>query len=204
MKIGPKYKIARRLGAQIFDKTKNPKFAAKEANKTRRSDGGRPRGLTDYGIQMREKQKVRFFYGISEKQFANYVKKIITAKGIGQDEELYKLLEIRLDNAVYRIGLVASRRAARQMVSHGHILVNGVKVTIPSFSLKKGDEISIRNGSARSVLFANIEEKLKEHTPPVWLSFDGAKKQGKVIGLPKLDFTQAFLDFPAVLDFYKR
>src|SRR5690349_13683978 len=121
MKIGPKFKIARRLQAPIFEKTQTAKFKANSENKGRAGGAGRrPRPKSDYGHQLMEKQKARFTYGISERQFSNYANKVITKKSsISPQEKLFEELERRLDNVVYRLGLAKTRSAARQMVSHG-------------------------------------------------------------------------------------
>ncbi|MBU1728285.1 30S ribosomal protein S4, partial [Patescibacteria group bacterium] len=141
----PKFKICRRLGPGIYDKCQTSKFSASSGKFSGR--GGRPKALSEYGSQLVEKQKVRFSYGISERQLSNYVKKAVQAKGVGTVDKLFEKLESRLDNVVYRMGLGNSRRAARQMVSHGHFVVNNHKVTIPSYEVKMGDLIKIREGS---------------------------------------------------------
>src|SRR6185312_9992594 len=125
MKIGPKYKIAKRLGASVFEKTQGQKFAIAQERTARNKPRGR--GATEYGKQLLEKQKVRITYGISERQFGNYVAEAMATHGANPAELLHRLLELRLDNVIYRLGLAPTRRAARQMVSHGHITVDGVK-----------------------------------------------------------------------------
>jgi small subunit ribosomal protein S4 len=164
--------------------------------------GKRPKALSEYGTQLIEKQKIRFSYGITERQLSNYVKKATQTKGSGTTDKFYEELESRLDNVIYRIGLAASRRAARQMVSHGHFIVNDHKVTIPSYALKAGDIIKIREGSKGSKLFEAIPERLKEYKFPAWVSFDTATLQGKVLAKPKN--IETFLDLNAVLEFYSR
>lgn len=194
----PKFKIARRLGKEIYDKTLGPKFSAT----TGRFGDRRPRALSEYGTQMLEKQKVRYSYGITERQLGNYVEKASHVKGAGAAEKFYEMLESRLDNVVYRMGLSSSRRGARQMVSHGHFRVNGKKVTIPSYEVKAGDVVQIREGSKVKKLFVNLPERLKEYIFPSWLSFDADKMEGNIIDKPKND--QTFLDLNVVLEFYSR
>lgn len=184
----------------MFDKTQTPKFAASSGKFG--AMGKRPKALTEYGAQLVEKQKIRFSYGITEKQLSNYVKKATLTKGAGTAEKFYEALESRLDNAVYRLGLAPSRRGARQMVSHGHFVVNGHKVTVPSYALSKGDVISVREGSRVSKLFADLANRLKDYHAPAWLSFDVNKMEGKVLDKPKN--TETFLDLNAVLEFYSR
>jgi small subunit ribosomal protein S4 len=197
----PKYKIARRLGANIFDKTQTQKFATREAA---RKVEKRPRPKSDYGLQMLEKQKAKMIYGVNERMFAKYVKSILEKAGANSPEKLISILESRLDNVVYRLGLAPTRQAARQMVSHGHIKVNGVKITVPSFGLSIGDKITIRESSAQKPIFANLDEKLKTQNYPSWLSFDITKRECKVQGAPKLTTLETSFDTAAVLNFYSR
>jgi len=197
----PKYKTARRLGANIFDKTQTQKFANKEAQKKVEK---RPRPKSDFGLQMLEKQKAKAIYGVSERMFAKYVKSILDKAGANSPEELIFILESRLDNVVYRLGLASSRQASRQMVSHGHIKVNGVKITVPSYRVSLGDIITIRESSAKKGIFTNIDEKLKDFTCPSWLTFNIAKKEAKVQGAPKLASLESNFDPTAILNFYSR
>ncbi|HPS21542.1 MAG TPA: 30S ribosomal protein S4 [Candidatus Paceibacterota bacterium] len=196
----PKFKICKRLGPGVYDKCQSSKFSATSGKFGPGSK--RPKALSEYGTQLVEKQKIRFSYGLSEKQLANYVKKATAFKGTGTAEKFYEQLESRLDNVVYRMGLANSRRAARQMVSHGHFIVGDHKVTIPSYQVKAGDIIKIREGSKSKKIFANIEEKLKDYINPAWVSFDVKKLEGKVLDKPKN--TETFLDLNAVLEFYSR
>ncbi len=196
----PKFKICRRLGPGVYDKCQTSKFAI--SSKGGLSGARRPKAPSEYGAQLIEKQKIRFSYGISEKQLSNYVQKVSHIKGVGTTEKLYERLEFRLDNAIYRMGLAPSRRGARQMVSHGHFVVNDKKVTIPSYELKVGDIIKIREGSKSKKIFANIVEKLKDYVFPVWISFDTNTLQGKVLDKPKN--IESFLDLSSVLEFYSR
>ncbi len=196
----PKFKICRRLGPGVYDKCQTAKFAS-SATKTL-PGGRRPKAPTEYGTQLIEKQKIRFSYGISERQLSNYVKKASNIKGAGTAEKLYESLESRLDNAIYRMGLGASRRATRQMVSHGHFIVNNHRVTIPSYELKSGDVIKIREGSKSKKLFENLTDRLKDYNAPTWVSFDLGSLEGKVLAKPKN--IETFLDLNAVLEFYSR
>jgi small subunit ribosomal protein S4 len=203
MKIGPKYKIAKRLGANVFDKTQTQKFMLSEARsaKSRRRRFG---SKTEYARQLLEKQKVRFTYYVSERQFKNYVKKAMDKGGANPAETLFALLEARLDNTIYRMGLAPTRQAARQMVAHGHIVVNGRRVTVPSFSVSKGDAITIRLGSKGSLLFTILPEKLKEFKSPSWVLFDTEKMEGTVVALPKYEAGTSHFDLAPVLEFYSR
>jgi small subunit ribosomal protein S4 len=196
----PKFKICRRLGAGVYDKCQTAKFAS-AATKTL-PGGKRPKAPTEYGAQLMEKQKIRFSYGISERQLSNYVKKASHVKGAGTAEKLFESLESRLDNVIYKMGLGASRRATRQMVSHGHFIVNNDRVTIPSYEVKQGDVVKIREGSKTKKIFENLGARLKDYNAPAWVAFDVASMEGKILAKPKN--TETFLDLNAVLEFYSR
>ncbi len=197
----PRYKVGRRLGPGVYEKCQGPKFAA---SLERRGEVKRGRGKTDYGIAMLEKQRARVTYGIPERQFKKYILKVISVKGADQRDLLYRMLETRIDNVVYRLGLAATRAAARQMVSHGHIKINQVKVTIPSQQVKPGDVISVREGSQKKPLFAEYEKKIIDASLPHWITYDSKKKAATLSGVPKLDVSLPGLDFAGILDFYKR
>lgn len=190
------------MGPMVYEKCQTPKFAlAKERGVVKNK---RPRGKSDFGIVLLEKQRARVMYGVPERQFKRYVQGIISKGGANQGEALYEKLETRADNAVFRLGWAPTRAAARQMVSHGHILVNGVKVTIPSQAVEEGNTIGIRVGSLNKKIFAELENKLKEALVPHWLKLDVVKKEAKVIGLPRLDQGAPALNWSGILDFYKR
>ena len=201
MKIGPKYKICRRLGAQVFEKCQTPKFAMSEPA---RGKGGKRggRAATNFAIQLLEKQKMRLSYGVSEKQFYNYVKKALDNKKNTPALNLSESLERRLDNVAYRLGFAPSRTAARQMTAHGHITVNGKRVTVPSLTVSLGDVIAIREASRSKGLFQNMEARLKNYTAPTWLAVDYAKGSAEVKALPK--DPESYLDYNAVIEFYSR
>ena len=199
MKIGPRYKIARRLGPDIFPKTQSPKYALR---------AGKPMikgyGRSEFGAQLKEKQRARMYYGVMERQFARYVQNAINKKTARDDEALYNELETRLDNVIYRLGIAPSRQAARQYVSHGHFTVNGVRVTIPSYRVKAGDVIRVRKASETKPLFANIKDSVRDHQAPVWLRFDLIKGEATVVGSPKLVKTELPFNISAILEFYRR
>lgn len=203
MIIGPRYKIARRLGAPVFEKTQTQKYVLSQTRKSKTGARG-PKQKTDFGVQMNEKQKARFTYLLTEKQFSNYVKKAMSAQGTDNVGALFEQLERRLDNVVLRGGFGHTRLLARQMVSHNHIKVNGHIVNIPSFKVSVGDVITIRDGSAKKPLFAGLEEKLQAKTAPSWLKVDAAKKQIEVQGVPKMDQGELLFDLNSVIEFYSR
>ncbi len=204
MQIGPRYKKARYLGAAVFRKTQTQKYAMRSQQQVKGKTMGKRRGnKSEYGRQMLEKQKARYSYGVGGGQFTKYVKAALQAEG-DNARNLMRILEGRLDNVVVRAGFAPSREAARQMVSHGHITVNGQKVTIPSYSVKVGDKIAIREGSKKKALFAKLDEELAVVKAPVWLAVDPAVKVISVNGEPAAEMSDLLFDVRAVLEFYTR
>jgi small subunit ribosomal protein S4 len=204
MKTVSKYKLAKRLGPSIFEKTQSQKFALAAERAAKNKKGGRGRGASEYGKQLLEKQKVRVTYGLSERQFGNYVEEAMHAKGKSPVAALHEALELRLDNVVYRIGLAPTRRAARQMVSHGHITVDGVKSTIPSRRVYPGDVIAVREGSKSAGLFTTFADKAAERPFPSWISFDLKAMKGTVNVAPTAESADPAGDLVTVVSFYSR
>lgn len=200
MKTGPKYKIARRLGAPIFEKTQSPKYAASLARKEK-NIRGRQKPKSEFGIQLLEKQKARFSYGLSEKQFRTYVEKALHSANPVQ--KLFGLLETRLDNILYRAGFLKTRAQARQAASHGHVKVNGKRVTIPSIHLKAGDKVALREGSSSSALFTDSAERMRTLGMPDWLKVDPETRVAEVVGEPVYGGEHVF-DLGVVIEFYNR
>lgn len=199
MRIGPKYKIARRLGPDIFPKTQSPKYALRAGRVIVKGYG-----RSEFGQQLKEKQRARFSYGLTERQFSRYVRNAIAKKKMRDDEALYAELETRLDNVIYRLGIAPSRQAARQYVSHGHFTVDGVRITIPSYKVAVGEVIRIRKASESKPLFVNLKDSIRDHQNPVWLRFDIQKGEGTVVGMPKLVKTELPFNIGAILEFYRR
>ncbi len=198
MKIGPKYKICKRLGSGVFEKCQTQKFQLAEARA--RKGSSRRRGMSDYGKQLIEKQKVRFSYGITEKQLRKYV-----ALATGSQDAvstMHKDLEMRLDNVIYRAGFASTRRMARQIVSHGHISVNGRRLKVPSYATKVGDEIAVRDGSKSKTVFANVTKS--NDSAPKWLTADMKKLTVKVKSEPVFEAGATMFDYPAVFELYSR
>ncbi len=204
MKTGPRYKIAKRLGASVFEKTQTQKFAIAQERSSKNKRRGRRRGPSDFGKQLLEKQKVRVTYGITEKQFSNYVKKAMSQHVITPTDLLHRQLELRLDNVAWRLGLVPTRRAARQLVAHGHLTVNGRKTTVPSRQVHLTDRIAVRAGSRKSTMFIDFPERFTERTLPVWLSWNPKTMEGAVQEVPTTTTADAAGDLSAVLSFYSR
>lgn len=202
MLIGPRYKKARKLGAHVFDKTQTAKFALRQSRKKDSAHKGRPK--SEFGLQLLEKQKARFTYGVNEKQFSKYIKNIINKKGGNSPDSLVEVLESRLDNVVYRLGLASSRQSARQMVSHGHITVNGRRNNIPSYNVFIGNKIGISQRSLKSKLFSDLEKKIKESTYPSWIKYDISTRTYDIQGMPKLANTEIMFNAASVIQFYSR
>ena len=169
---------------------------------TRNPGGTRRKKVSEYGAQLKEKQKVKFVYGILEKQFHKYYLKAANMKGITGDNML-QLLELRLDNVVYRLGLAKTRRMARQVVVHGHIRVNGQKVDIPSYSVKVGDVITLRQRSTEMEMFKALREGTSIVTPK-WLTFDAPNLTGSVVALPAREDVDFEPQMNMIVEFYSR
>ena len=166
--------------------------------------GKKRRGaLSEYGLQLAEKQKLRKIYNVGEAQLKKYFAEASKAKGATTDLLLSKL-ETRIDNAIYRLGLAESRAKARQIVSHGHILLNDKKIDIPSIHVKKGDTIKIRKSSVQKPLFALLPTKLKKFNVPKWLSLDGENITAKVLSLPAKEDIESSIDLQMIVEFYSR
>jgi len=177
---GPKSRIARRFGEPIFGPDK---ALAKKAYGPGQHGNQRRRGKqSEYGTQLMEKQKAKFTYGILEKQFSNLFKEALRRKGI-TGENLLQMCEMRLDNVVFRLGIAPTRRAARQLVTHNHITVNNTKINIPSYALKEGDLISVRERSKSLEVILNSISANKSQME--WLEFNSETKIGKVLAAPE-------------------
>jgi small subunit ribosomal protein S4 len=179
---GPKAKLARKFGENIFGNTKFDKILSKK-NYGPGQHGQRRRKISEYGIQLNEKQKLKLMYGLYEKQFRGYFKKADRMRGI-TGENLLKLLERRLDNVVYRLGFAMSRQQARQLVSHKHLTVNGEVVNIPSYLIKPGDVIAVKEKSKQLDVFHD-SLRLRKTNPYDWLSVEKAKLSGTFLNIPE-------------------
>lgn len=156
-----------------------------------------------YGQQLREKQKVKRMYGVLERQFRNYFKKAARKRGV-TGEILLQLLESRLDNVVFRLGFGSSRRQARQLVLHGHVRVNGKKVTIPSYELRPGDEVSVRSRSQKNLLIQSSLESVVGRGVPEWLNLDPEKFTGQVVELPRREEIQVPIEESLIVELYSK
>ena len=195
---GPAYKKSRRLN---FSTLENGKDLAKRPYAPGQHGTDRRKKLSEYGVQLQEKQKVRIMYGLNEKQFRKVFEKASKMKGIA-GENLLKLLESRLDNLVFRMGLAKTRRAARQVVNHGHILVNGIKVDIPSYTCKAGDIISVKENS---LTHPAIKEALEATTARLgFVTFDDKKMSGEFVRLPDRSELNQEINESLIVEYYNR
>jgi len=195
---GPAYKKARRLGFSLLE---NGKELAKRPYAPGQHGTDRRRKLSEYGIQLQEKQKVRLMYGLNEKQFRRTFEKAQKMSGIA-GENLLRLLESRLDNIVYRMGLANTRRGARQVVNHGHILVNGIKVNIPSYQVKPGDVVSVKENSLdHQAIKAALEANT---TKPAFVEFDAKKMSGTYVRYPDRSELSQEINESLIVEFYNR
>jgi len=207
-----KCKICRRASEKLFlkeEKCYTPKCALMRKSYPpgvqKSSVGKRPRrSKSEYGFQLAEKQKLKFFYLLRERQFKNYIQEALKGKSADIISRLAEILELRLDNVVYRLGFVKSRSMARQIVNHGHITVNGKKIDIPSYRLRIGDKINIRPESAAKKVFQNTDIYLKKYNPPIWLEMDKSKKEGCVAGKPQSQDIELKTNLNAIIEFYSR
>ena len=159
--------------------------------------------LSEYGIQMREKQKVKRIYGVLEKQFRNYYHEAIRVAGVS-GENLLRLLELRLDNVIYRLGFAKSRNQARQFVAHGFISVNGKRMTVPSYCVKVGDKVSITERGNTVAEVKTIVEGLKSEYVPAWLSLDLSNKTGEIVTLPIREHIEYPINEQLIIEYYSK
>ena len=204
MIIGPKYKICKRLGASVFEKCQTKAYQAAEARAPRKISRSGARGGSNFGVQLIEKQKARFTYGLSERQFSRYAKEAMEEHGANSAIELLARLESRLDNAVYRAGFVTTRRAARQLVSHGHITVNGRRMNVPSHHVHKDDVVALRQESRTSPLFNNRAEKMLEQKTPHWMTLEDNGFATKITAEPSAGTSDVAFDPAVIIQFYSR
>ncbi len=195
---GPVYKKSRHLNFSVLE---NGKELAKRAYGPGEHGQDRRRKLSNYGVQLQEKQKLRFMYGLSEKQMHKAFEMALKAKGVN-GENLLRILESRLDNLVYRIGFATTRKGARQLVNHGHITVNGKKVDIPSYQVKPGDVIGLKESDKDMAIVKASLEAL--HNRVEFVTFDEKKMEGTYVRLPERSELNADIDEALVIEYYNR
>lgn len=200
--IGPKNKIARRFGVNLGLKTNAAKVAKRLSQPPGvHGPGKRPKAATGFGKQLLEKQKARIVYGIRERQFRSYVDKATSLKG-DSSVNLQRMLEMRLDNVVYRLGFAVTRAQARQMTSHKMFKVNGKPLNVPSHALKVGDEVALKENKKKKIIFAGMMEKLQKIDLPSWLKMDVNTLTGKILNQPgEIDFEKVF-DVKLIIEYY--
>jgi len=200
---GPKARLCRRFGENIFEVPKYDKILERKNYAPGEHGQGFRKRESDYGIHLKEKQKLRFMYGLMEKQFKGYFKKADKMKGI-TGENLMTLLEMRLDNIVFRLGIGVTRPQARQIVRHNHIKVNGRRVNIPSFQCKIGDVIEVADKSKNRPMFVENAELVGGTSRFEWLKFDGEKKIGEILDIPTREQIPVKIDDRLIVEYYSK
>ena len=203
---GPACKLCRREGTKLFlkgDRCLSGKCAIDRRNTAPGQHGAATKKLREYGMQLREKEKTKRYYGVLERQFVNYFEEADRTKGM-TGENLICMLERRLDNVVYRMGMAASRKEARQLVLHGHFTLNGKKVNIPSLIVKAGDVISVKEASRASVKIKALAEELATKSAPKWLDVDKNGLSVKVVTLPARDDVDFEFNEQLIVELYSK
>ncbi len=205
--IGPVCRLCRREGMKLLlkgDRCLSPKCAIEKRNMPPGQHGiKRGRKPSDFGIQLREKQKAKRIYGVLERQFERHFEEANRQQG-STGENLLRILELRLDNIIYRLGFADSRKQARQLVRHGHFAVNGVATDIPSFIVENGDKITLRDKSRGLEYFKTVGQTLVKHMPPRWLSLDARGMGGNVTSLPTKADVDLSINEQLIVEFYSR
>ncbi len=199
-------RLCRREGLKLYlkgDRCYTPKCAVERRAYAPGQHGQGRKKVSEYGLQLREKQKARRMYGILEGQFRRYFEKAERQKGI-TGENLLRLLERRLDNVIYRLGFGASRNESRQLVRHGHFTVNGRKVNIPSYMIKVGDVIAVRDKSKESPRVKELLERAGDRTPPAWLELEAEQARARVVDLPTREQIDAPVQEHLIVELYSR
>lgn len=203
---GPVCRLCRREGVKLFlkgDRCYSGKCAIEKRNYAPGQHGQRRSKQSEYGLQLREKQKARRIYGVLEGQFREYFSEAERKKGVA-GENLLVILETRFDNIVYRLGFADSRAQARQFVRHNHFNLNGKKANIPSMQLKVGDVIQLKEGSKDSAIIKAIVDNLGTKTPPAWLELDVDNLSGKVVNLPTKEEIDIPVDEQMIVELYSK
>ena len=202
---GPVGRLCRREGVHLYltSKCYTKKCPLERRGTPPGQHGIRRRKMSNYGIQLREKQKVRRIYGVNERPFKRYYETAASRPGV-TGENLLRLLEIRLDNVVFRMGFATSRPQARQLVSHGHFEVNGVRTNIPSFRVREGDKIGVRAKSRKTDYFKQVKDAMGGAPKPDWVDVDADKLVGTVTAMPTRDQMPLELNEQLVVEYYSR
>jgi small subunit ribosomal protein S4 len=205
--LDPKCKQCRREGKKLFlkgERCYSPKCPMVKRPYAPGMHGAkRRRGISEYGLQLREKQKVKKIYGLLESQFKKYFK-TASAKKENINQTLLTLLETRLDNVVYRAGFAPSRAKARQLVSHSHFTVNGRSVNIPSYQIKAGDVVTVKEQKKNKTVFKEVEKTLENYSIPSWISLDKKNLEAKIVSLPTSQEADLGVNLQMVVEYYSR
>lgn len=196
-------KLVRKFGVNVFGNPKYDRLLNRKPYAPGQHGQTRRRRLSNYGVQLQEKQKIKSMYGLLEKQFRNYFTKAEKMSG-ETGTNLLQLLESRLDNIVYRISFAPTRPAARQLVNHGHFLVNDKRVNIPSYILKSGDKIQVREKSKKMDLILDSIKRIKGDIDLPWLELDKGKMQGSFLGMPERDQIDQTIKEQLVVELYSK
>jgi small subunit ribosomal protein S4 len=196
-------KLVRKFGVNVFGNPKYDRLLNRKPYAPGQHGQTRRRRLSNYGVQLQEKQKIKFMYGLLEKQFRNYFTKAEKMSG-ETGTNLLQMLESRLDNIVYRISFAPTRPAARQLVNHGHFLVNDKRVNIPSYILKSGDKIQVREKSKKMDLILDSMKRIKGDIDLPWLELDKGKMQGSFLGMPERDQIDQTIKEQLVVELYSK
>lgn len=208
--IDSKCKICRRAGQKLFlkgERCYTPKCAiVKRPYSPGKKGKRRVSSLSEYGKELREKQRLKNWYNLKESQLKKYIKVVLKRRGKAEDPVniLIKRLESRLDNVVFQMGFAKSRPQARQFISHGHFLINEKKINIPSYQLRQGDKIRLNPQKTQRKIFQNISQSLKKQKLPSWLKLDIEKLEGEIVGGPSIQDVSLPIEIPAVFEFYSR
>lgn len=200
--LGPKARLCRREGMNLFGRPKYEKILEKRPGRPGMA-GATPKKYSGYAQQLREKQRLRFMFGLTEGQFERYVTKSLRMKGLTSDN-LMRQLEMRLDNVLYRAGLALTRFQSRQMASHGHFLVNGRRVDVPSYQVRVGDKIELRPRLKNSKLYPAVLEDNKGYKPARWLNVNTKNMSMEIVGEPAADDFEKLVDCAKIIEFYSR
>lgn len=203
---GPVCRLCRRYGEKLYlkgDRCFSPKCAFERRPTPPGNASQRRRKVSDRGLQLREKQRARVYFGLLERQFRSYYNEALRKTGV-TGEILVRILESRMDNVVYRLGFADSRKQARQLVCHGHVSLNGRKTDIPSALLKVGDQIGLTARGAKSEYAKTLQETIKSKQAPNWLSLDIGGMKGRIISEPTLESATAFFDPNVIVEYYSR
>ena len=205
---GPVCKLCRRENTKLFlkgDKCMSEKCPMNDPKvKIPGPHGDRRRKLTEYGTQLREKQKTKRYYGVMERQFANYFEMATKVKGLTTGEALLQILERRLDNVVYRLGFAMSRAEAKQLVNHGHFTVNGKKVNIPSYLVKEGDVVAMTDKSKDSDKIKGVLEANSAKPVVKWIEKDSENVKGKIVALPTVEDIDLPIELHLIVELYSK